>query len=90
MIYNVDSLSARIDEVIAEFDLQRFRDVRCGALSSGEQTRVNDEVWLPRQWTIQAAGRILLVKGLRIEYRYTFSDYKKFSTDSRVVSTGDQ
>jgi ABC-2 type transport system ATP-binding protein len=41
MIYNVDSLSARIDEVIAEFDLQRFRDVRCGALSSGEQTRVS-------------------------------------------------
>jgi hypothetical protein len=61
-----------------------------GSRFTGEQIRVNDEVWLPRQWTIQAAARILLVKGLRIEYRYTFSDYKKFTTDSRVISTGDQ
>jgi len=41
MIYNVDGLTTRIEEAIAEFELQRFRDVRCGALSSGEQTRVS-------------------------------------------------
>jgi ABC-2 type transport system ATP-binding protein len=40
LIYNVPDLAARIDELIEEFDLKRFRDTRCGALSSGEQTRV--------------------------------------------------
>jgi len=40
MIYSVRNLSQRIDELIQEFDLERFRDVKCGLLSSGEQTRV--------------------------------------------------
>jgi ABC-2 type transport system ATP-binding protein len=40
MIYGVRGLSARIDEVIAEFDLERHRKTKCGVLSSGEQTRV--------------------------------------------------
>jgi ABC-2 type transport system ATP-binding protein len=41
MIYGVENLAARIAETLEEFDLARFRDVRCGALSSGEQTRVS-------------------------------------------------
>ena len=41
LIYNVRDLRARIDAVIAEFDLEHFRHVRCGVLSSGEQTRVS-------------------------------------------------
>ncbi|MDE3156612.1 MAG: ABC transporter ATP-binding protein [Acidobacteriota bacterium] len=40
MLYGVDDLSARIDQLIDRFDLRRFRDTRCGVLSSGEQTRV--------------------------------------------------
>ena len=40
MIYSVERLSARIEEMLRQFELERFRDVRCGALSSGEQTRV--------------------------------------------------
>ena len=40
MIYGVENLSDRISSALDEFDLRRFRDVRCGALSSGEQTRV--------------------------------------------------
>jgi ABC-2 type transport system ATP-binding protein len=41
LIYKVSGLRSRIDDLIAEFDLKRFRDARCGVLSSGEQTRVN-------------------------------------------------
>jgi ABC-2 type transport system ATP-binding protein len=41
MIYGVKRLPERIDEVIRQFDLARFRDVKCGLLSSGEQTRVS-------------------------------------------------
>jgi ABC-2 type transport system ATP-binding protein len=41
MIYRVPNLATRIDAVIGEFDLQRFRHTKCGVLSSGEQTRVS-------------------------------------------------
>jgi ABC-2 type transport system ATP-binding protein len=40
MIYGVPKLRARVEELIAEFGLEPFRNVKCGALSSGEQTRV--------------------------------------------------
>jgi ABC-2 type transport system ATP-binding protein len=40
MLYAVPSLRARIEEVLTEFDLLRFRNAKCGVLSSGEQTRV--------------------------------------------------
>ncbi len=40
MIYGVKKLSERIEVLITEFDLQKFRNVKCGVLSSGEQTRV--------------------------------------------------
>jgi ABC-2 type transport system ATP-binding protein len=41
MMYEVEHLSTRIDELIEEFDLVRFRNTKCGVLSSGEQTRVS-------------------------------------------------
>ncbi|MEJ2552590.1 MAG: ABC transporter ATP-binding protein [Gammaproteobacteria bacterium] len=40
LIYSVDDLAARIRAVLEQFQLERFRDVKCGVLSSGEQTRV--------------------------------------------------
>jgi len=39
MLYAVKDLSKRIDVLIAQFDLERFRNTKCGVLSSGEQTR---------------------------------------------------
>ncbi len=41
LIYDISNLAQRVDELITEFDLERFRNTRCGALSSGEQTRVS-------------------------------------------------
>ncbi len=41
LIYGVKDLSARIETLLAQFDLVRFRDTKCGVLSSGEQTRVS-------------------------------------------------
>jgi ABC-2 type transport system ATP-binding protein len=40
LLYEVKGLSERIREVVEQFDLGRFRDVKCGVLSSGEQTRL--------------------------------------------------
>ena len=39
MLYRVKNLTARIETLLAEFDLEKFRDTKCGVLSSGEQTR---------------------------------------------------
>jgi ABC-2 type transport system ATP-binding protein len=39
-LYSVKNLQARIEELLEEFALQRFRATKCGLLSSGEQTRV--------------------------------------------------
>ncbi len=41
LIYGVRELSARIDTLLRQFEIERFRDVKCGVLSSGEQTRVS-------------------------------------------------
>ena len=41
LIYGVRDLSARIETLVEQFDLLAFRHVKCGVLSSGEQTRVS-------------------------------------------------
>ena len=40
LMYAVKQLSSQIEALIEQFDLEKFRDVKCGVLSSGEQTRV--------------------------------------------------
>src|SRR5579871_409765 len=40
LIYGVRELSARIETLLRQFDLEPFRKTKCGVLSSGEQTRV--------------------------------------------------
>jgi ABC-2 type transport system ATP-binding protein len=41
MLYGVAGLRQRLGELLATYDLERFRRTRCGVLSSGEQTRVS-------------------------------------------------
>jgi hypothetical protein len=55
-----------------------------------EQSRVNDEVWLPKKVSLHASARVLLVKGVNRDVDLTFSDYKKFQADSRVVAVGER
>jgi ABC-2 type transport system ATP-binding protein len=40
LIYGVRDSRSRIEALLSEFNLQKFRDAKCGVLSSGEQTRV--------------------------------------------------
>jgi ABC-2 type transport system ATP-binding protein len=40
MIYAVDALSERIEQLLVDYDLARFRKTKAGVLSSGEQTRL--------------------------------------------------
>jgi ABC-2 type transport system ATP-binding protein len=39
LLYSIEALASRVDELLEEFDLKHLRDIRCGLLSSGEQTR---------------------------------------------------
>jgi ABC-2 type transport system ATP-binding protein len=39
-LYGVKNISGRVDELLKQFDLEQFSNTKCGALSSGEQTRV--------------------------------------------------
>jgi len=41
MLYGVHAIASRIEALLAQFDLMKFRRVKCGVLSSGEQTRVS-------------------------------------------------
>ena len=40
LLYGVNHLRERIEELLADFELTKFRKTKCGVLSSGEQTRV--------------------------------------------------
>lgn len=59
-----------------------------GAKLVFEQTRVNDEVWLPKRAWTRGAGRIGLVKKIAMEEEVTWSNYRKFQTESKFVSGG--
>ena len=50
-----------------------------------EQTPVEDGVWLPKQFSLTAAARILLVKGLNRELDFSFSGYKRLPADANVA-----
>ena len=54
-----------------------------------EQTRVNDEVWLPRELTYKLNARLALFKGYNIEGDQAYRDYKKFRTSSKIISIGE-
>ena len=54
-----------------------------------EQTRVNDEVWLPAHLTAKIDARLALVKGFNVGLEQTFRDYKKFRTSSRIAEWGE-
>ena len=50
-----------------------------------EQTRVNDEIWLPSSMLVRFEARLALLKVLRGEYDIRYSDYHKFQSDSKIV-----
>ena len=46
--------------------------------------RVNNEIWLPAEERFSGTGRLLLLKGLRVELVSGFSDYRKFTVDTLI------
>jgi hypothetical protein len=54
-----------------------------------EQTRVNEEVWLPRELTVKVDVRLALLKNFNVDLEQSFRDYKKFRATSRVLAVED-
>ncbi len=86
-----DSSWVRIEaDVLQPFSLGWFlARVAAGTHLSYETMRVNGEIWAPKRVSLQASARLMLLKKLRVEQELTFGDYRKFETDSRIVSAGE-
>ncbi len=54
-----------------------------------EQTRVNDEVWLPRHVTFKVDARVALFKGFNVDGDQEYRDYKRFRASSTIVGMGE-
>jgi hypothetical protein len=52
-----------------------------------EQTRVNDEIWLPKRQVVSGSGRLGLVKRIALEQETTWNNYRKFQVESKVIAT---
>jgi hypothetical protein len=58
-----------------------------GARFELEQTRVNGEVWLPKHTRALLAARVAFVKKVNVEQESTFKNFRKFQSDSQMVSS---
>jgi hypothetical protein len=57
-----------------------------GARIRFDETRVNDEVWLPQHIWVAASARLGVFKKLRVQEDTTYKNFRKFQTDSRLVA----
>jgi len=54
-----------------------------------EQTRINDEVWLPQHIAVKIDVRLALLKNFDVEGDITYHDYKKFRSDTKIIPVGE-
>ena len=57
-----------------------------GAKMIFEQTEVNSELWFPKRLFLTGSGRVGLLKRLAQEEEIEWSNYRKFSVDSKIVT----
>lgn len=86
-----DSQVAKLDaEFIDTFSIGLFlARLHKGSHFVIENTRVNDEVWLQRHIAVKLDARVALLKNFNYEVDVSDRDYKKFRTDTKIVSIGD-
>jgi hypothetical protein len=54
-----------------------------------EQARVNDEVWAPKLIRFSIDARLALLKRILGDQEITFSDFRKFQAESRIVAASE-
>jgi hypothetical protein len=57
-----------------------------GAKLTFEQTEVTSDLWLPKRLFLTGSGRVGLLKRLAQDQEIQWSNYKKFSVDSKIVT----
>ncbi len=75
-----------IDTVSFGLFLARFHK---GSRIMIEQTRINDEVWLPQHVAVKIDVRLALLKNFNVEDDITYRDYKKFRTGTKIIPIGE-
>jgi hypothetical protein len=88
----------RDDEQWAKMDIECMDTVSLGLFLARfhkgsrivvEQTRVNDEVWLPKHVALKVDVRLALLKDFKVEEEQTFRDYKKFRATAKIIGVRD-
>lgn len=75
-----------IDTVSFGFMLLRLHP---GTRLTFEQRRMHDDVWLPLRASVRGFARLALIKKFDIEIDTRWENYRRFSSDSRVVETSE-
>ena len=57
-----------------------------GAKMIFEKTEVNSELWFPKRLLLNGSGRVGLIKRLARDEEIEWSNYRKFSVDSKMVT----
>jgi hypothetical protein len=55
-----------------------------------EQTKINDEVWLPKHVVVHVDARVALLKNFDEDMDIAYRDYKKFRTDTKITVVGEE
>jgi hypothetical protein len=76
-------LEAETTETIA-FGLFLAR-LNSGAKLVFEQTHAADDLWLPKRLYMSGAGRLGLIKRIAMDQEITWTDYRKFQVDTKIV-----
>jgi len=50
-----------------------------------ERVRLNNEIWLKHRFHVEAKTRVLLLTNRSVEVESTFTNYKKFSTSTKIL-----
>jgi hypothetical protein len=75
-----------IDSISVGWFLARIHK---GMHIEAEQTKINDEVWLPKHVAVRVDARLALMKSYNEDVDETFRDYKKFRTESKITAVGE-
>jgi hypothetical protein len=56
-----------------------------GSVFEMQQVRINDELWLPQHFDVKLDARVALLKGVNENVHVTYSDYRKFRTETKIT-----
>lgn len=60
-------------------------NIKKGSWFDFHQTRINNEIWFPQDFTAHVDGRFLLLKGFNGDAHDTFTDYRKLKTSVTIL-----